>query len=64
MILTGRVEGGTIMNKDKLVLMPHGIVVGVYQLYKDNVKTDQIHIGDNAELVVQMKNEYEENLVR
>lgn len=32
--------------------MPHGIMTGVYMIFKDDIKVEEIHIGDNAEVIV------------
>lgn len=35
-MLIGKVEGGTITENDRLVIMPHGLVVGVNKIFKDS----------------------------
>ena len=64
LFLQGKVDGGIIDQKEKLVIMPSGILTGVKKILREGTVVNQVVIGQNAELVIVLKDENEERHIK
>ncbi|EGR27885.1 hypothetical protein IMG5_187290 [Ichthyophthirius multifiliis] len=60
LFISGKIEGGVIFEKSKALIMPQGLVVFAKDIYKDNIKSEYAYVGDNIELVIQIKEQQQE----
>lgn len=55
--LTVKIEGGVLTEKDKLLIMPHGLLVPVKSIFREETKIPYGICGDTVDIILNMSKE-------